>query len=105
MAPDDRICPDGPGCPDRRCRLERLLAGLPVDPPVPLYTALCLAGVPLTHHESDLYAEATEAAKRIIPRYPEQSWTTFRDATTNRLSFDLPFAYLPWWATRKGAAR
>ena len=71
-----------------------------------LYDELRAAGVRIDHHESDLYCPATETSREIIARYPKHAMTTslFIDQSGQkgeRVWFDIPFAYAPWWRARK----
>lgn len=68
-----------------------------------LYEALRDAGVPLDHHESDLYAKVTDASRAIIGTYIKSApliSSTFRSRLDGELWFEIPFAYQPWWEAR-----
>ena len=67
-----------------------------------LYSELLQAGVPLSNHESDLYAKATPAAREIIRRHRPSSVSVFTSQIDGALWYDVPFAYLPWWEKRCG---
>ena len=76
--------------------------GRKVDPGETLYQALVAAGVPVDHHESDLYCQATKAALDILKRFPVQRGNarTFVHRQLAQLWIDVPFAYDPWWEAR-----
>lgn len=78
-----------------------------------IYQRLAIAGVPLDHHESDLYAKVTPDSTRLlfqdnplrIPRpsnAPKASWTergrrTFKSDVDGALWYEIPFSYDPFW--------
>ena len=63
-----------------------------------IYQELKDAGVPLDHHESDLYALLTVRSREIVQHYEfSKQVKTFRCQTTGDLWYDIPFAYEPWW--------
>ena len=64
-----------------------------------LYHALKESGIPLDHHESDLYAKSTPDSRRIVQAYGHK-WTTFIDAKDGKIWLDLPFAYWPYWEAK-----
>ena len=63
------------------------------------YTALVAAGVPIDHHESDLYCLATPEARQIV-KLSGWSHTTFTSQIDGRIWFDIPFGYEPFWGAR-----
>lgn len=70
-----------------------------------IYRALKLAGVPLDHHESDLYAKVTPESTRIVIDYlagdSRNMVTTFKNQIDGEKWYDIPFAYDPHWEARK----
>jgi hypothetical protein len=68
-----------------------------------LYDDLVGAGIPLDHHESDLYVLHTPMAVSII-RQHGQLGTPFV-GTDGKRWLELPFAYMPFWRTRAGKAK
>lgn len=66
-----------------------------------IYDDLKAAGVPLDHHESDLYAKVCPESRAIVARYEHRRIVRlFRSAIDGDLWYDIPFAYLPWWEAR-----
>jgi hypothetical protein len=63
------------------------------------YRALVAAGVPIDHHESDLYCLATPEAWRIVG-LSGWSHSTFTSQIDGRTWIDLPFGYEPFWCAR-----
>ena len=64
-----------------------------------IYEQLKAAGVPLDHHESDLYARVEPKSRAIVAaNYP--SAKMFRSQIDGELWYDIPFAYDPWWIER-----
>jgi hypothetical protein len=70
--------------------------------PACLYGDLVAAGVPMDHHESDLYFEDTATSRAILARWLFQARlaTRFEDRLTGSTWWDVPFAFLPWWEDR-----
>lgn len=67
-----------------------------------IYRELLSAGVPIDHHESDLYAKVTDQSAAIVARYPSRdNVRTFRHAVTGEAWYDIPFAYEPYWEARR----
>ena len=66
-----------------------------------IYDALKEANVPLDSHYSDLYAEATPDAVRIIGEYRREGKigpvSTFKSNIDGKRWYDIPFAYAPYW--------
>ena len=68
-----------------------------------IYAQLKAAGVPLDHHESDLYAKVTPNSNRIVGGYEHKANVTqFTSQTDNAQWFDIPFAYDPFWEDKTG---
>jgi len=69
------------------------------------YERLVSLGVPLDHHESDLYVRGTAEAVEIV-KASGWSYSYFRSERTGEMGqlwIELPFAYAPWWQERLGA--
>lgn len=66
-----------------------------------LYDTAKAAGIPIDHHASDLYLQATPAARALITAwdYRIDGWRvrTFRSQIDGRTWYDIPFAYRPFW--------
>lgn len=63
-----------------------------------IYQAMIDAGVPISHHESDLYAEVNPASREIVRRYEHRhNVRMFTDKETGHVWYDIPFAYQPFW--------
>lgn len=63
-----------------------------------IYEQLVNAGVPLDHHESDLYALVTPASSQIVSQYGcKRAVTRFISQIDGKLWYDIPFEYLPFW--------
>jgi hypothetical protein len=70
-------------------------------PARPIYYILKDAGIPIDSHESDLYALKTPESERILRDYPSRAnVTTFLSATDGKVWYDIPFAYIPFWAAK-----
>jgi hypothetical protein len=66
-----------------------------------IYTMMVNAGVPVDHHESDLYAKKTQESERIIEWYEHSpAVSIFLSSADNSPWYDIPFAYMPWWEAR-----
>jgi hypothetical protein len=66
-----------------------------------IYKQLVSAGVEISNHESDLYAEVNEASKKIVSEYANKgNVKMFTNEVTKTLWYDIPFAYEPWWEKR-----
>lgn len=56
----------------------------------------------IDHHESDLYLRKTSESEQLIAEYKFRSnVTVFRDAIGNALWYEVPFAYDPFWKSRR----
>lgn len=64
-----------------------------------LYGDLKAAGVPLDHHESDLYCQDTPAARAIFANHPVAASRSKRFICMNdgKDWLEVPFAWLPYW--------
>lgn len=71
-----------------------------------LYAELVAAGIPVAHHESDLYFPITEQTRAILEKYPLEKGnaTTFTNQVEGGRWYDVPFAFIPWWEKRAGKA-
>ncbi len=66
-----------------------------------IYEDLKAAGVPLSSHESDLYAKKTPESEAIVAKYQfSQNVTIFNNQVEGGFWYDIPFAYTPWWEAR-----
>lgn len=93
----DRICPDGPKCPDPRCRAERQAAGMAIPEPLPhLYDTLIAYGCNVDSHESDLYVKVTDVSQHILRCYGKAA-QIFRSQIDGSAWYDVPFMYKPFW--------
>ena len=56
-------------------------------------------GIELNNHESDLYVPISPAVTRLCDAYGKTGVmrSTFRDNISGKLSYDIPFAYQPYW--------
>lgn len=62
-----------------------------------LYKDLRAAGIPIDHHESDLYVLATPAARSLIKKHGIKAPGSFKSDVDGMIWFDIPFAYEPFW--------
>ncbi len=66
-----------------------------------IYKQLKSADVELSSHESDLYALKDTTSESIIADYKfKSSVTIFRNQRDNKLWYDIPFAYTPYWENK-----
>lgn len=68
-----------------------------------IYQAMTGAVPPgqIDSHASDLYVKVTPASTAIVSDYQfKEHVTKFKDAIDGERWYDIPFAYLPWWAER-----
>lgn len=70
-----------------------------------VYEQLQAAGVPLDHHESDLYAKVTPVSRAIVAGYEHRAIVQTFCGSDGTAWYDIPFAYLPFWEVRSGGAR
>ena len=69
-----------------------------------IYEQLKAAGVPISSHESDLYAKKTPESQAIIAAYEFKGIVkTFISQIDKTVWYDIPFAYDPFW--EKAASR
>ena len=59
-------------------------------------------GIEINNRESDLYVPVSPAITRLCDAYGKKGSlrSTFVDNISGKLSYDIPFAYEPHWATR-----
>ena len=63
-----------------------------------IHKALVNAGVPVDHHQGDLYCKATPQALLLLHGYKWQAnITRFRSAIDGSHWIDIPFAYTPFY--------
>ena len=63
-----------------------------------IYEQLLEKNIPVSNHESDLYAKCTSESKIIIDAYEHRSnVTTFKNNLDGKFWYDIPFAYDPFW--------
>jgi hypothetical protein len=61
-------------------------------------------GIDYSNHESDLYIPVTERTKELIKDYEfKTNVTTFVSNIDQKLWYDVPFAYLPYWHSKQKA--
>ncbi len=65
-----------------------------------LYQALRAAGVPIDHHESDLYVLDMPIARTLIAKHGKKG-TAFTSQIDKRRWIDVPFAYDPFWEKKQ----
>ena len=77
-----------------------------MNPKTPFFEQVKAAGIPFGNHESDLYIPVTPATTALIKAYKyKENVKPFRSQIDNRLWYDIPFAYLPFWEQKaKGQA-
>lgn len=59
-----------------------------------VYEQLTQAGVPVDHHESDLYVKVTTESRDILKHV---SKSVFIHQVSGELWYDVPFRYAPFW--------
>jgi hypothetical protein len=67
------------------------------------YKTLKDLGIPLDHHESDLYVLVTPTSRTVIRQFGVNS-TEFTSKVDGLRWFDVPFAYEPFWDKKRKAA-
>jgi len=65
-----------------------------------IYSEAIAQGIEVAHHESDLYLPMTNEAADILSANPKWPHTLFRSAVDDKMWYDIPFAYDPWWQKR-----
>ena len=67
-----------------------------------IYGEMVDAGVEIASHGSDLYAKVTPESEAIVKAYEhKENVKRFKNAMDGSSWFDIPFAFLPWWESRK----
>jgi hypothetical protein len=69
-----------------------------------LYDELIAANIEgISNHESDLYVPVTPEVTAILDRHPthKKNATTFVSNIDGKLTYDIPFAYGPFWSERQ----
>lgn len=67
-----------------------------------VYKELVAAGVPIDHHESDLYVLDTRVARGILAAHGKKG-TPFTSQVDGKRWLDVPFAYEPFWEKKSRA--
>lgn len=67
-----------------------------------LCSELAAAGIPVDHHESDLYVKDGPAAREILSRHAPDGATRFTSQVDGQVWVEVPFAYEPFWDARDG---
>lgn len=72
-----------------------------------LYAELKAAGVSMDNHESDLYVPVNLQTTAILAKYPTQKSNarTFKSNIDGVLTYDIPFAYEPFWDKKQAVGR
>jgi hypothetical protein len=67
-----------------------------------IYDEMVAAGVTINNHESDLYVPVNPTTTAILAKYytHKSNATKFRDSVSGVITYDIPFAYQPWWDAR-----
>jgi hypothetical protein len=66
-----------------------------------LFEQVKLLNVEYYHYQSDLYLPCTEKSKKLVEQYEfANNVTKFISHTDNRLYYDIPFAYDPFWENK-----
>lgn len=72
---------------------------------ISLYDKLKMAGCKIDHHESDLYVEATDTARKIIKEAqreePSIRMEYFNSQIDGKQWIDVPFHYAPYWIEKQ----
>ncbi len=68
------------------------------------YKKLVAMGIPIDHHESDLYVLSTPESLQVVN---DSGWshTSFVSQIDNKLWLGLPFAYEPFWEPKQKGAQ
>lgn len=63
-----------------------------------IYQKMADAGVEINSHYSDLYVPVNDVTIEIVEYYKYRKIVSvFRDQVSGKLSYDIPFAYDPYW--------
>lgn len=67
-----------------------------------IYQECIEKGIETDHHESDLYIPAILETREIIKGYEHRAIVKiFRSQIDNKLWYDVPFAYDPFWKSKR----
>jgi len=67
-----------------------------------LYQEIKEAGIKHDNHASDLYILASVEVKRILKRRDWKPWpSTFVSEIDKKIYYDVPFAFDPYWISKK----
>ena len=67
-----------------------------------IYEEMKAAGVPMDHHESDLYVKVTSRSRQIVQDYEHrENVTTFTSEPDREPWYDIPFGYQPFWDKKR----
>jgi len=59
-------------------------------------------GIPYANHYSDLYIPDTEQTRSLLKQFPELCKPSrFTNQVEGGIWLDIPFAFIPYWETRK----
>lgn len=64
-----------------------------------LYTDLIGAGQPVSNWQSDLYCPVNEVTRALLKQHDKKA-TAFKSKIDQKLWFEVPFAYDPYWEKR-----
>ena len=71
-----------------------------------VYFDLKALGVPMEHHESDLYVPVTAETAEAVNRWEHRgNVTTFLHQVHKTLWYDIPFCFEPYWEARRPKAQ
>jgi hypothetical protein len=71
-----------------------------------IYKEMLAAGVLIESHQSDMYVPVTEVTRAIVARYEYRTnVTTFIHQISGAHSYDIPFAYSPFWEAKRNQAK
>lgn len=64
-----------------------------------LYTTLVEAGVEVSNWQSDLYFPINDTTRQILASFPKEKSIakTFMSNDTKKLTYEVPFAFDPYW--------
>ena len=67
-----------------------------------LYTTLVEAGVEVSNWQSDLYFPINDTTRQILASFPKEKAIakTFRSNVTRQPTYEVPFAFDPYWENK-----
>ena len=65
-----------------------------------IYADMQRAGVPIEHHESDLYVPVTTETRAIVHAYAFRTNVHVFCSSDGTLWYDIPFAFNPYWENK-----